>query len=102
MTRTLWSRKWHHGPKEFHADTGEWLWRPVRLEVNVQLEPRDVWVGVLWQSYPSEREFWVCLVPCLVVSVWWSRRAFYDPPKDLRTTEAPARPLYEVDRRSWT
>lgn len=94
MTRTLWSRHWYDGPVEIDPE-GE-AWRPIRCDLDVQVEPRDLWIGVYWQSYPSERELWICLVPCLVVHLWWSRRRnMFRPPKDLRATEAPARPLVE-------
>jgi hypothetical protein len=85
MTRTLWSRHWYDGAAVIDDETGDPYWRPIRLEIDVQLEPRDVWIGMFWQSYPSEREFWVCPVPCLVFRLWWLRH------------RKRARPLYLID-----
>lgn len=73
MTRTFWSRRWHDGPALVDTDTGEAYWRPTRLQIDLQLDTRHLFVGLCWHSHPTEREFVLCLIPCIVITAWWTR-----------------------------
>lgn len=42
-----------------------------RLRIRVELEPRDLWVGIYWDRYQLERHIFICLVPMVVIHVWW-------------------------------
>lgn len=37
--------------------------------VDLQVEPRDCWIGVFWDRHPREWQVWICLIPCLPIRI---------------------------------
>ncbi len=46
-----------------------------KLKVQLQWEPRDLWVGLFWRRTDIALHLYVCLVPLvpLHVTIWWPR-----------------------------
>jgi hypothetical protein len=59
------------------------------VNIELKFEPRDLWVGLfwdrrsagLWQPMRTEysTHFYVCVIPTLVVHVWFTRTELREP-----------------------
>lgn len=45
------------------------LWGRWRASVSLILEPRDLWVGVYWNTRAGFTEVYTCAIPCLPIRV---------------------------------
>lgn len=48
------------------------------LKVQVQWEPRDMWIGVFWRTTKVAVHVYACLLPCCPLHITWKRQAMAD------------------------
>ncbi len=46
--------------------------RPM-LKVQVEWEPRDVWIGLFWHKTVLAVHLYICLIPLMPLHVMWAR-----------------------------
>ena len=43
--------------------------RPGRLIVQLQVEPKDLWIGCFWQRTPIALHIYICLIPMVPLHI---------------------------------
>lgn len=40
------------------------------VEIALEVELRDMWIGVYWKPYPQGLNLYICILPCLPLSIY--------------------------------
>ena len=51
------------------------LWTSARLIIQIQVEVKDLWVGVFWEHTPACLHVYVCLVPMVPLHIVYLKEA---------------------------
>lgn len=55
-------------PKYFRIYNGE------NYKINIQWEPRDIWIGCFWRITKNCLHIYICIIPCLPFHITKLRR----------------------------
>lgn len=45
-----------------------------KIKVRFYWEPRDIWIGLFWDTRGFDIIFWICLIPCFPLQFVWSTK----------------------------